>query len=76
MMDQLSSAEQEVAKKAAEADQDMMMASMVRAAPPPEQLPVFCFLQACKYLLCFRLLTTPRRQRTMHAKLKVPLRWS
>lgn len=32
MMDQLSSAEQELARKAAEADQDMMMASMVQ--PP------------------------------------------
>lgn len=29
MMDQLSSAEQELAKKKAEADHDMMMASMV-----------------------------------------------
>lgn len=53
MMDQLSSAEQEVAKKAAEADHDMMMASMVGAAPPPEQLPppVCCFLQICKYFV-------------------------
>lgn len=35
MMDQLSAAEQELAKKKAEADQDMMMASMVGATPPP-----------------------------------------
>lgn len=31
MMDQLSTAEQELARKKAEADQDMMMAGMVRA---------------------------------------------
>lgn len=31
MMDQLSAAEQELAKKKADADQDMMMAGMVRA---------------------------------------------
>lgn len=30
MMDQLTAAEQELAKKKAEADQDMMMAGMVR----------------------------------------------
>lgn len=33
MMEQLSAAEQELARKKAEADQDMMMAGMVRAAP-------------------------------------------
>lgn len=32
MMDQLSAAEQELARKKAEAEQDMMMASMVGAA--------------------------------------------
>lgn len=33
MMDQLSAAEEELAKKKAEADQDMMMAGMVGYAP-------------------------------------------
>lgn len=75
MMDQLSSAEQELAKKKAEADQDMIMASMVRATPPGNlNNALVPFL--CKYLLSFRHLTTPRRQRTMHAKPKVLLRWS
>lgn len=36
MMDQLSAAEKELAKKKAEADNDMMMASMVAAVPQPE----------------------------------------
>lgn len=54
MMDQLSAAEQELARKKAEADQDMMMASMVGAPPQAEAclhaLPVnvqmFVVLQA------------------------------
>lgn len=40
MMEQLSAAEQELARKKAEADQDMMMAGMVRAIISSKTTPV------------------------------------
>lgn len=40
MMEQLSAAEQELARKRAEADQDMMMAGMVCPAPLHSGPPV------------------------------------
>lgn len=76
MMDQLSAAEQELARKKAEADQDMMMAGMVRAVIDTSRQgdislkSVSVLHQHC--FLSLRRQTTPRRQRTTPARPRAP----
>lgn len=79
MIDQLSGAEAELAKKKAEADSDMMMASMVQRPFPTHPGKAAATENGTTLTLpplSRRRPIAPRRPRTTPARPRAPSRWS